>query len=150
MLGAYSSLNWSGFGTVSDVQLRYKRDKTDLLVMGYFRVGTPDGNIASLPLPTNFGDINISSLGGTNTNAGNYVRSDVVSGAHGGPLLLPLPNGNLKTLLFASSIVYGSGNTGSTTPAPGNQIVGTTYYVSLNARIPIAEWSAQTNAAIVA
>ena len=139
----FSTLAWSGLGTVTN-DLECKRDKDDLRISGTITVGTTSAAIPTIPMPTNYGTIN--HIYKANKRVGIYINNES-SAYHGGVVLSYTGN----TLAFADRATIGSFTLQALTPTNnGSYVSANGTKVSLELSIPIAEWSSQTNAAIVA
>jgi hypothetical protein len=116
---------FTGFGTPSSVNFQYKRVGSDLLLLGKFTVGTTTAVQAEVSLPSGLTvDLPTSPM-----KIGDWARS--VNNAESDEILAT--DGD-------SFITFGrqSGSTNGLNPVNGTDISGT---VSLQARIPIAEWA---------
>lgn len=139
----FSTLAWSGLGTVTN-DLECKRDKDDLRISGTITVGTTSAAIPTIPMPTNYGTIN--HIYKANKRVGIYINNES-SAYHGGAVLSYTGN----TLAFADRATIGSFTLQALTPTNnGSNVSANGAKVSLELSIPIAEWSSQTNTALVA
>lgn len=133
--------DFTGFGTVAGIELQCKRDATDLLMRGKFTSGTPTAVEARINLKLN---------GNILTSAGSlYTPSLQRSGAYdfgiaasASGVMLIEPSVSYSTLGIQSNLAAGISK------ATGSVVAVNGLVISLNARIPIAGWEANTNAAI--
>jgi len=143
----FSTLAWQGLGTVTN-NLKCERAGSRLLINGSLNAGTVAAAIAQMPLPTNFGSITIAPTGvAGHIHVGTYGRG-AVDVNHGGIILIRPDLSNL--IEFSSAGTFGNPSSASLAPSNGNSMVVSSERFSFSASIPIAEWSSQTNAAIVA
>ena len=141
----FSTLAWQGLGTVTGVEyLKCKRDKDELVIEGSLVSGTTTSAEIQIPLPINFGSISVNTT--TTQTRGMWFRN-LTSTSKGGTFLITAGSNLIK---MSHSSTFGSDSINSLIPTNGLQIPTSTFFTITDLRIPIAEWSSQTNAAIVA
>lgn len=130
---------FTGFGTATSVDFKWKREGSDLLLQGYFSAGTSTATQARVSLPTGLtGDSAIQSS--AKNHWGTYVREVSGSTINKGGIILPVASQNY--INFGPVTVFGADTTStSLTAANGDSISGSGQLISISARIPIAGWS---------
>ena len=148
----YIASDFTSLGTVTDIKLKSKREKDKLRIMGSFLAGTGTGTLATFKIKFNGVYLSTPSLFDTSSApmlAGDYFR--IVTADNdpnkGGKLLI---SSGSSTVNFSRPILYGAGAGMPNVFETGSNISPASRVVFIDATIPIAEWSAQTNAAIVA
>lgn len=123
-----------GFGTISDIDLEWKREGSDILIRGRFTAGTTTGDEAQIGLP------NSETIGGNITvghHVGTYMRG-ASGAAHGGAVIATKGDTFLN---ISSNGVFGNASVNALTPTAGSSAIGTGELISIFARVPIEGWS---------
>ena len=128
---------FTGFGTASSVNFRYKKDGPDLLIEGDFISGTATAVEARISLPT--GLVASSSLP-TLSSHGHYVRNSngAAAGSKGAPLIR---EPSVAYFTFAPSEIYSGSSQNWRQKATANGHFTSGDVVSLKASIPIQGWT---------
>lgn len=141
----FSTLAWQGLGTVTGVEnLKCKRDKDELVIEGALISGTTTSAEIQIPLPINFGSISINTT--TTQTRGMWFRN-LTSTSKGGTFLITAGSNLIK---MSHSSTFGPDSINALIPTNGLQVPTSTFFTITDLRIPITEWSSQTNTAIVA
>ena len=127
---------FTGFGTVSSVNLFSRRNGSSLEVQGYFTSGTPTAVTAQMTLGFNGANSNVII---------DTAKCGYTVGTFGlGNASSTLFSGNILSVNGAVSYVTFGAQTSTVTannPANGNLIAVNTGVVSVNFSVPIAGWS---------
>lgn len=127
---------FTGFGTVSTSNMKWRREGPDVVISGTFITGTPTGVEARMTLPSG---TSVSGLPTLSTR-GTYLRSTSAT-SHGGGVLI---EASTAYVTFTDPNVYGNTNITALTKQVGNSIAGVTETLSIDARIPITGWGPNT------
>lgn len=124
---------FTGFGTVTGIDIEYKRVGDSLKVRGYFTSGTPTATEAQISLP----DSLIIKGGSSTSISGSYGRS--ASTANAGGFILSTSGDSFVNM--ASPQVFSNTATISLNAVNGDNVAGSGERVSLEFEIPIQGWS---------
>lgn len=131
---------FTGFGTVSVINMQSRRVGDSLDVKGYFQVGTVSSTAAAMTLGYNGanGNVTVDSKIGAVVFCGNAISQSINSSTYFGSLTVLTTNP-----AASSSVNFGaqiSGQSG-TTAQGGTTLVSNNVYVSVNFSVPIVGWS---------
>lgn len=132
----------TGFGSATGVDVKWRRDGSDMLIQGYFVSGTATATQARVSLPNS---VLVSSTVQTSpkNHWGTFIR-EVSSGDKGGPIL---PVAGQSYVNFGPVAVFGTSSTGvSLTAANGDALAASGTIISFNARVPISGWEGYSSA----
>lgn len=136
----HTTSDFTGFGTVTNIETHCKREGSDLLMRGKFTSGVSTAVIARLNLKlagTSLTSASSSIIPSAQV-AGLYVRGVSSAGNKGGATFIDASLGHIgfgHSATFGNIAVNGNGfNNGDTIAANGEQVVFT-------ARIPISGWT---------
>jgi hypothetical protein len=129
---------FTGFGTVSNINMQSRRVGGDLEVIGYFQAGTPTATLASMTLGYAGGNGNVSvdgskigatvQLGTANTQVSSATFFAIAP-------ITSNPVGSSINFSAQTSSTYLS------SPANGNAVTITGSYIEVNFKVPITGWS---------
>lgn len=131
----YSTSDFTGFGTVTNIQIQTRREGPDLLIRGKFTSGTSTATEARLNLRFNNGLVvsasspSISSI----QKAGTAIRSAVAATEVPYTLIEP----SVGYLTFGVTLSTQSG----LTKLNGNGFINSGQSLTIDARVPIQGWS---------
>jgi hypothetical protein len=130
---------FTGFGTPTQVDFKWKRDGGDLLIQGYFNSGNGTATQARISLPNGLiVDSNVQSS--AKTHWGTYVREFGGGTTAKGGVLLPVAGQSY--FVFGDILLFSPSSSTSTLSATNGDTIGATnVLVSVNIRIPIQGWS---------
>ena len=138
----YESTEWvkyipqfNGFGTPTNIDVKWRREGTDFVFMGSFTTGTVTSSEARVYLPTGLemSDI-LSASSSTNERIGEWSRSVASAQNH--------------TALGTAGYPYirvGRDDQGALTVGGGNRASGSNEHVSFFGRVPIQGWTSYTD-----
>lgn len=130
----YTASDFIGFGTVTDIDLKCKRQGGDLLINGGFRSGTPTSSEARLALKFNGQSLNVKSGYLANTIFGIYNINTTTAS-----------NLGIFHTISASGLSYIGFSARTSSVSPLEFLIGTSAGISgqksgIDARIPIESW----------
>lgn len=137
---AYTPTNTQGFGTISSVELEYRRVGSNLEVRGYYTTGTVTAVEGQIGLPSGL----LIDQGTLTSVSGTYTR-DTASASNGG---LILTTGGDDFVNFTAVSVFNSVSTNALAPANASNAVGTGQRMSLEFSVPIAGWDSGIDAVV--
>lgn len=124
-----------GFGTPASKECWYTREGIWMFIESTVTVGTPTGTEARHPLPT--GAVIHASAPSSISLAGTYIRNTSATTDHGGVVYKVAGSAYLT---YSGPFVLGGGSGGAMSSALGNAIVGAGAIITLQAKVPIADW----------
>ena len=138
----FSTLAWGGFSTnITNNSLQCRRNGTMLEMRGRFTTGTIAATPVQIPLPSNYGSIQIASNVGTNELSGLMMRG---VGGSTNALLSFILNPLTSYVQLGGAIASSTGN--PTTPQNGNGLFGSAEAEEITyLRVPIQGWSSSTS-----
>lgn len=131
---SYIPTSFPGFGTCTNVDLKYWRVGSKLFVRGSFTTGTGTTSEARLPLPNG---LTTKADATQNTIIGSYGRG-ISTLSHGGFIL---KQNDVNYVLFSAANVFSGNTTDSLSPTAGQNVVGATEKISVEFAVEINGWS---------
>jgi hypothetical protein len=137
---SYTPASSPGFGTLTSVDLRWRRVGGNMEIRGSFTTGTVSGVQAEIPLPAGY--VLVSE---TNNNkvCGIYGRG-ANSANHGGFII---HQNGLSSLLFSASTTFSGTASIARNPDTGTNVAGTGEVITFECSVPITGWA--TSAQVV-
>lgn len=130
---------FTGFGTPTNVDFKYRKDGSDIEIQGYFISGVSTGVEARVSLPSGL-STSSSVQSSPKNHWGEYAREIGGSTTQHGGVVFPVASQNY--FVFGAVETYsGSNINNSLTSRNGDLIVASGTIVSLKIRVPIAGWS---------
>lgn len=129
----------TGFGTVSGLNARWRRDGEDLIAEVVFTAGSVTGDLAEATLPS---DITIDDLDTVNYPTGSWVRSiaGTTTESNAGSVLVSQSN-SLTSVYFGQAENSGTTAASPTAPANGNDIATGSTQFSFYFRVRVDGWN---------
>ena len=147
-LCTFSTFSWSGFGTVNP-SLYCMRDGNTLRMKGSVVFGTTTAVEGRIPLPSNYGVINTHPFPSSNSSnqlVGTFYRALTAPNKGGVVLVSPA---SLNYLGLSTSETISSASINPMVFGIASTISSAGQTASFDISVPIAEWSENTNGALV-
>jgi len=125
---------FTGFGTVSVQNSRYRRIGDSIEVESTFTAGTPTAVTAKVSLPNG---LSVKTGLPTLSTSGIWLRGETAT-AHGGSTIKASGD---TGIFFGSPQTFGNGSVNSIGKELGNNLIGTGAIISLKTFLPIEGWS---------
>lgn len=127
---------FTGFGTVTSIDFKYRRNGTDIEVVGTATSGTPTATEARLSLPSGIVGATLTA----NKGAGVYFNG-ATSTTHGGLVIIESAQ---TYFTFGHTGSFGSSSINPYAKANGDVVMSSGGVMAFNAKIQVAGWGPNT------